>query len=211
MKVEDRSLVTSSGKIVGVLKRRAHPPELSHKSRWQNDPKSLVPERSDWPVTEVISSNLMDLEDEEFKATEKMSMSPTIEKTRDNADHGDLENNLMEFGLIQLFGDIDDRVIGPMMIVPDHNKLVRVLVIFKKTTIARGLFGGTSVVGRSKVGKEINAPDNNDIWLVLFHLEQSIMLKEEPLMNFDPIGIERTCTTTSTRLFLAGERIWINR
>jgi hypothetical protein len=34
MKVEDRSLVTSSGKIVGVLKRRAHPPELSHKSRW---------------------------------------------------------------------------------------------------------------------------------------------------------------------------------
>ena len=89
--------------------------------------------------------------------------------------------------------------------------MVRVLVIIKKTTSARGLFGGNSAVGRSKVDKEINAPDNNDIWLVLFHLEQSIMLKEEPLMNFDPIGIERTCTTTSTRLFLAGERIWINR
>ena len=111
MKVEDRSLVTSSGEIVGVLIRRAHPPALSQKSLWQNDPKSLVPERSDWPVTEVISSDLMDLEDEEFKATEKMSISPTIEKTR--------ENNLMEFGLLQLFGDIDERVKGPMMIFPD--------------------------------------------------------------------------------------------
>ena len=43
----------------------------------------------------------------------------------------------MEFGLLQLFGGIDDKVIGPMMIFPDQNKLVRVLDFIKKTSIAR--------------------------------------------------------------------------
>jgi hypothetical protein len=69
--------------------------------------------------------------------------------------------------------------------------LVRVLVIIKKTTSARGLFGGTSAVGRSKVDKEITARNNNDVWLVLIHLEQSIMLKEEHVMKFAPIEMEK--------------------
>ena len=46
-----------------------------------------------------------------------------------------------------------------------------------------GLFGGTSAVGRSKVDMMITAQEHNDVFVVLFHLEQTIGLKDSQLMK----------------------------
>lgn len=72
MKVANGLFGKSSGVIAGVPKRRTHPPEMIKESLWQNDPKSWVPENPDWPVTDVRSSDEIDLEVDPFKATEKM-------------------------------------------------------------------------------------------------------------------------------------------
>ena len=45
-------------------------------------------------------------------------------------------------------------------------------------TAAKRCLRGISAEGRTKVAKEITAQEYNDAWIVLIHLEQSVMLQE---------------------------------
>ena len=98
---------------------------------------------------------------------ERHAKAIVVKKTRDNTDPGDLEDKLWGFGLLT-----------------DKKKLFRVFAI------ARGLLGGTSAVGRSKVDKKITAQEHNDVLMVLIHLEQSIRLQEEQEMKLVPIDMD---------------------
>ena len=53
--------------------------------------------------------------------------------------------------------------------------------------VSRGVFGGTSAVGRSQVDNKITAQENNDAWMVLFHLKQTVMLNDEQVIKIVPL------------------------
>ena len=45
-------------------------------------------------------------------------------------------------------------------------------------------------MGRSKVDNKITAQENNDAWMVLFHLKQTVRLHDERVIKLVPLDID---------------------
>ena len=104
------------------------------------------------------------------------ALAIVVKKTRDSADHGDLENNLKGIWFITTPWCNDGEVLKLMVKFAEQSKLLKVLEFLKRTGVAWGLSGGR------KVDKEITIKESNDAWMVPIHLE-SVRLKKKQMTS----------------------------